>query len=63
MTGVTKTSSGLIEGGHAMWTMGKQWAIARKSVLMVAVAALLVGGGLGAGLAGLGSWRFWIAHF
>ena len=35
-----------------MWDMGKQWAMARKGVLMVAVAALLVGGGLGIGLAG-----------
>jgi serine protease Do len=35
-----------------MWQMGKQWAMPRKGVLMVAVAALLMGGGLGLGLAG-----------
>lgn len=35
-----------------MWDISKQWAMARKGVLMVAVAALLVGGGLGIGLAG-----------
>jgi serine protease Do len=33
-----------------MWNTGKQWAIARKSVLAVAVAALLLGGGLGVSL-------------
>jgi serine protease Do len=35
-----------------MWQMGKQWAMARKGVLAIAVAALLVGSGLGFGLAG-----------
>ena len=35
-----------------MWDMSKRWAMARRGVLMVAVAALLVGGGLGIGLAG-----------
>ena len=35
-----------------MWQMGKQWAMARKSVMIVVAAALLVGSGLGAGLAG-----------
>jgi serine protease Do len=33
-----------------MWDMSKRWAIARRGVLMVAVAALLVGGGLGISL-------------
>ncbi len=35
-----------------MWQMGKQWAMARKGVLGIAVVALLVGSGLGFGLAG-----------
>jgi len=35
-----------------MWQRGKQWAAARQGVLAVAAAALLVGGGLGFGLAG-----------
>jgi serine protease Do len=35
-----------------MLQTGKQWAMARKSVLTIAVAALLVGSGLGFGLAG-----------
>ena len=35
-----------------MWDKGKRWAMARQGVLMVAVAALLVGGGLGIGLTG-----------
>ncbi len=35
-----------------MWDMGKQWVKARKGILAVAVAALLVGSGLGFGLAG-----------
>ena len=35
-----------------MWQMGKQWVVARRGVLAVAVAALLVGSGLGIGLAG-----------
>jgi len=35
-----------------MWQMGKQWAMARKGVLVIAAAALLVGSGLGFGLAG-----------
>ena len=35
-----------------MWQMGKQWAMARKGVMIVVAAALLVGSGLGAGLAG-----------
>ena len=33
-----------------MWDMSKRWAMARQGVLMVAVAALLVGGGLGISL-------------
>jgi len=36
-----------------MWDMSKRWATARKGVLMVTVAALLLGGGLGIGLAGV----------
>jgi serine protease Do len=35
-----------------MWQVGKQWMAARKGILAVAVAALLVGSGLGIGLAG-----------
>ena len=35
-----------------MWQIGRQWAAARQGVLAVATAALLVGGGLGFGLAG-----------
>ncbi len=35
-----------------MWHAGKQWLVARKNLLVVAVAALLVGSGLGVGLAG-----------
>lgn len=35
-----------------MWQVGKQWVAARKGVLAVAVAALLIGGGFGIGLAG-----------
>jgi multidrug efflux pump subunit AcrB len=35
-----------------MWQMSKQWAMARKGVMIVVAAALLVGSGLGAGLAG-----------
>jgi serine protease Do len=35
-----------------MWQMGKQWAMARKGVLVIIAAALLVGSGLGFGLAG-----------
>jgi len=35
-----------------MWQMGKQWAIARKGVLVITAASLLVGSGLGFGLAG-----------
>jgi serine protease Do len=35
-----------------MWHMSKQWAMARKGVLVVAAAALLMGVGLGVGLAG-----------
>jgi len=35
-----------------MWQLGKQWTAARKGMLAVAVGALLVGGGLGAGMAG-----------
>jgi serine protease Do len=35
-----------------MWQRGKQWATARQGVLAVVTAALLVGGGLGFGLAG-----------
>jgi serine protease Do len=35
-----------------MWQIGKQWAIARKGVLVITAAALLVGSGLGFGLAG-----------
>ena len=35
-----------------MWQIGKQWTVARQGVLAMAVAALLVGGGLGFGLAG-----------
>ncbi len=34
-----------------MWQMSKQWAMARRGVLIVVAAALLLGGGLGAGLA------------
>ena len=33
-----------------MWDMSKRWAMARQGVLMVAAAALLVGGGLGISL-------------
>ncbi len=35
-----------------MWQIGKRWAMARKGVLAIAVMALLVGSGLGFGLAG-----------
>jgi len=35
-----------------MWQEGKQWVAARKGVLVVLVVALLVGSGLGIGLAG-----------
>jgi len=35
-----------------MWNAGKQWVAARKTMLVVGVAALLVGSGLGIGLAG-----------
>lgn len=35
-----------------MWHVGKQWVVARKGVLAAAVAALLIGSGLGFGLAG-----------
>ncbi len=35
-----------------MWHVGKQWVAARKGMLVVAVVALLVGSGLGIGLAG-----------
>jgi serine protease Do len=35
-----------------MWQVGKQWAMARKGALVVVVVALLVGSGLGFGLAG-----------
>jgi len=35
-----------------MWQVSRQWVAARKGVLIVAVAALLMGGGLGIGLAG-----------
>ena len=35
-----------------MWQVGKQWVAARKGVLTVAVAALLIGCGFGVGLAG-----------
>jgi serine protease Do len=35
-----------------MWQMSKQWAMARKGVLVVVAAALLMGAGLGVGLAG-----------
>jgi serine protease Do len=35
-----------------MWQTGKQWATARKGVLAIVVAALVVGSGLGFGLAG-----------
>ena len=35
-----------------MWQVGKQWAMARRGVLAIAVLALLVGSGLGFGLAG-----------
>ncbi len=34
-----------------MWQMSKQWAMARRGVLIVVAVALLLGGGLGAGLA------------
>ncbi len=35
-----------------MWKVGRQWAMARKGVLAITVVALLVGSGLGFGLAG-----------
>jgi serine protease Do len=35
-----------------MWQIGKQWAMARRGVITIAVAALVVGSGLGFGLAG-----------
>ncbi len=35
-----------------MWYRGRQWLAARKGVIVIAVAALLVGSGLGIGLAG-----------
>jgi serine protease Do len=35
-----------------MWQMGKQWTMARKGVLVIVAAALVVGSGLGFGLAG-----------
>jgi serine protease Do len=35
-----------------MWQTGKQWTMARKSVMIIVAAVLLLGGGLGAGLAG-----------
>ena len=35
-----------------MWQMSKQWTMARKGVLVVVAAALLMGAGLGVGLAG-----------
>ncbi len=35
-----------------MWNAGKQWVATRKTMLVVAAAALLVGSGLGIGLAG-----------
>jgi serine protease Do len=35
-----------------MWQAGKQWVTARKGLVAVAVAALLIGSGLGIGLAG-----------
>jgi serine protease Do len=35
-----------------MWQMSKQWAMARRGVLVIVAAALLVGSGLGFGLAG-----------
>jgi len=35
-----------------MWQAGKQWVSARKGLVAVAVAALLIGSGLGIGLAG-----------
>jgi serine protease Do len=35
-----------------MWQLSKQWAMARRGILVVAAAALLMGAGLGVGLAG-----------
>ena len=61
---------GALVGGVAAWYAPLLWALSHGSslltprvehVVMKGMGAVLLL--LGAGLAGLGSWRFWIAHF
>jgi uncharacterized membrane protein YidH (DUF202 family) len=61
---------GALVGGVVSWYVPLLWALHRGSSLLTPRTEHLVTRGmgvtlllLGLGLAGLGTWRFWVAHF